>query len=173
MCVTNNVNTFLDSITRPRVKRVVPIDGVEEFQGATLQTDLNLGMLDDGENLYCTPVSFHIYMLCMYGLKICPSFSSMADETRHRYPWICSVRSREVSPQHYCAVTLFSRPPAPTVLVGPAHCTYLCKSSLDEVDNCCCGGQNDCSEDIPRCGNTPKVVEMTGKVLLNILNNQI
>ena len=31
------------------------------------------------------------------------------------------------------------------------------------MDNCCCGGQNDCSEDIPRCGNQPKVVEMTGK----------
>ena len=92
------------------------------------------------------------------------SMTEETPETRHRYPWICSVRSREVSPQHYCAVTLFSRPPAPTVLVGPAHCTYLCKSSRDEVDNCCCGGQNDCSEDIPRCGNLPKVVEMTGKV---------
>ena len=57
---------------------------------------------------------------------------------------------------------LFSRPPAPTVLVGPAHCTFLCKSSRDEVDNCCCGGANDCSDDIPRCGNLPKVVEMTG-----------
>ena len=88
--------------------------------------------------------------------------SSLTDQTRHRYPWICSLRSREVSPQHYCAVTLFSRPPAPTVLVGPAHCTFLCKSSRDEVDNCCCGGANDCSDDIPRCGNLPKVVEMTG-----------
>ena len=89
-------------------------------------------------------------------------YTSFQDETRHRYPWICSLRSREVSPQHYCAVTLFSKPPAPTVLVGPAHCTYLCKSSRDEVDNCCCGGPNDCSEDIPRCGDLPKVVEMTG-----------
>ena len=100
-----------------------------------------------------------------------PSMTGETPETRHRYPWICSVRSREVSPQHYCAVTLFSRPPAPTVLIGPAHCTYLCKSSRDEVDNCCCGGQNDCSEDIPRCGNTPEVVEMTGKVLLCNLKN--
>ena len=45
MCETANVNTFLDSISRPRVKRVVPIDGVEEFQGATLLTELNLGMV--------------------------------------------------------------------------------------------------------------------------------
>ena len=44
MCVTDNVNTFLDNISRPRVKRVAPIDGVEEFQGQTVLTDLNLGM---------------------------------------------------------------------------------------------------------------------------------
>ena len=49
MCISNNVDTFLENISRPRVKRVVPIDGVEEFQGATLHTDLNLGMLDDGD----------------------------------------------------------------------------------------------------------------------------
>ena len=59
-------------------------------------------------------------------------------------------------------MTLLSRPPAPTVLVGPAHCTYLCKSSRGEVDNCCCGGPNDCSENIERCGRNPNVEEMTG-----------
>ena len=26
-----------------------------------------------------------------------------------------------------CAVTLLSVPPKPTVIIGPAHCTYLCK----------------------------------------------
>ena len=51
MCLTNNVNTLLENISRSRKKRVVPIDGVEEFQGATLFTDLNLGMLDDGDGL--------------------------------------------------------------------------------------------------------------------------
>ena len=45
MCETANVNTFLDNISRSRVKRVVPIEGVEEFQGATLLTELNLGMV--------------------------------------------------------------------------------------------------------------------------------
>ena len=72
------------------------------------------------------------------------------------------MKSREVKPRHYCAVTLLSRPPGPTVLVGPAHCTYLCKSSKGEVDNCCCGGPNDCSENLLRCGNHPVVMEMTG-----------
>ena len=82
--------------------------------------------------------------------------------TRHRYPWICSVRSKGTNSRHYCAVTLLSRPPGPTVLVGPAHCTDLCKSSRGEVDNCCCGGPNDCSDNVARCGNRPTVVEMTG-----------
>ena len=85
-----------------------------------------------------------------------------AENSRNRYPWICSLRSKEASPRHYCALTLLSRPPGPAVLVGPAHCTYLCKSSSGEVDNCCCGGPNDCSGDRPRCGENPLVVEMTG-----------
>ena len=83
--------------------------------------------------------------------------------TRHRYPWICSLRSKGTRSNHYCALTLLSRPPAPTVLVGPAHCTYLCKSSRGEVDNCCCGGPTDCSDNIERCGKNPRVVEMTGQ----------
>ena len=49
------------------------------------------------------------------------------------------------------------------MLVGPAHCTDLCKSSRGEVDNCCCGGPNDCSDNIVRCGTNPRVVEMTGQ----------
>ena len=73
------------------------------------------------------------------------------------------MRSKGTQAKHYCAVTLLSRPPAPTVLVGPAHCTDLCKSSRGEVDNCCCGGPNDCSDNTARCGNNPRVVEMTGQ----------
>ena len=47
MCNTRDLNFFLDSISRAQVSvsRVVPIDGVEEFQGATLSTELNSGML--------------------------------------------------------------------------------------------------------------------------------
>ena len=30
------------------------------------------------------------------------------------------------------------------------------------MNNCCCGGPNDCSDNIERCGTQPKVVEMTG-----------
>ena len=84
------------------------------------------------------------------------------ENTRNRYSWICSLQSKNPSPKHYCAMTLLSRPPTPTVLVGSAHCTDLCKSSRGEVENCCCGGPNDCSDNIVRCGTQPKVVEMTG-----------
>merc|ERR1719225_2232713 len=56
-------------------------------------------------------------------------------------------------PEHLCAVNLLSRPPGPAVLVGAAHCTYLCRSIAGNiVDNCCCGGPNDCSDDTARCG---------------------
>ena len=91
------------------------------------------------------------------------SISCKLENTLHRYPWLCSVRSKDASPQHYCAVNLLSRPPGPAVLVGPAHCTYLCKSTGRKVDNCCCGGPNSCSENEARCGYRPTVVEMTGE----------
>ena len=43
--------------------------------------------------------------------------------TRHRYPWICSLRTRGVNHEHLCAVTLLAVPPQPYVIVGAAHCT--------------------------------------------------
>lgn len=85
--------------------------------------------------------------------------------TRHRYPWICSLRSSWSPPEHYCAVTLLSRPPRPTILVGAAHCTYLCKrDSTSTVPSCCCAdGPENCAEDVSRCGTQPRVYEMTGE----------
>ena len=61
------------------------------------------------------------------------------ENTRNRYPWICSLRSKDVSKTHYCAATLLKRPPGPIVMVTTAHCTYLCKSEDGGVQpNCCC-----------------------------------
>ena len=70
MCNTEIVNNLMDNISRPQVtfpitisggggggggrkivkpqSRVVPIDGVEEFQGATLLTELDSGILYEG-----------------------------------------------------------------------------------------------------------------------------
>ena len=49
------------------------------------------------------------------------------ENTRHRYPWICSLRGRGNNPKHFCVVNILAVPPNPTVIVGSASCTYLCK----------------------------------------------
>ena len=56
------------------------------------------------------------------------------------------------------------RPPGPTVLVGAAHCTYLCKKSETTVVNACCcaDGPESCADDTNKCGTDPKVYEMKG-----------
>ena len=86
------------------------------------------------------------------------------ENTRHRYPWLCSLRSVGRRPFHYCGVTLLARPPGPTVLVTSAHCTYLCKSREGNiVPNCCCPnvGADTCTER-EECGTSPTTKEMTG-----------
>ena len=84
--------------------------------------------------------------------------------TRHRYPWICSLRTKGLGTEHLCAVTLLSRPPRPTVMVGSAHCTYLCKrDSTTILPTCCCAdGPQNCAQENPSCGTEPRVYEMTG-----------
>ena len=86
------------------------------------------------------------------------------ENTKHRYPWVCSLRSRDNTKEHFCATTLLSRPPGPIVMVTSAHCTSLCKSGDKVVPNCCCQnvGNFTCDSTI-QCGDSPSVVEMTGK----------
>ena len=60
------------------------------------------------------------------------------ENTRNRYPWVCSLRRKGSSGTHRCAVNLLSIPPEPTIFVGAAHCTFVCKDGLREVDTCCC-----------------------------------
>ena len=86
------------------------------------------------------------------------------ENTRHRYPWVCSLRSIGAEPEHLCAVTLLSIPPQPTVVVGAAHCTYICKDIREiAIPVCCCSeGVEDCSEDKNKCGEKPRVYEMDG-----------
>jgi len=84
--------------------------------------------------------------------------------TRHRYPWVCSLRSEGHQGHHLCAVNLLSLPPSPTVLVGAAHCTYLCKDGPRDVPPCCCSSNTDsCRLSDGRCGDNPGVVEMVGQ----------
>ena len=86
------------------------------------------------------------------------------ENTKHRYPWICSLRSISRQPYHLCGVTLLSRPPGPTVLVTSAHCVYICRSEEGRiVPNCCCPnvGPGVCSE-TEDCGTNARTVEITG-----------
>ena len=89
------------------------------------------------------------------------------NNTRHRYPWICSLRTQGINSEHLCTVNLLAVPPNPTVIVGSAHCTYLCKD-LDSngvtLPTCCCisMGQESCMDDTVKCGTDPRAVEMDG-----------
>jgi len=87
------------------------------------------------------------------------------ENTLHRYPWVCSLRSRGPTPQHLCAVTILTIPPKPTVVIGSAHCTYICKRSQETpVPSCCCAeGPENCADDRNKCGDNPKVFLMTGQ----------
>ena len=86
------------------------------------------------------------------------------EHTKHRYPWLCSLKSVGQQSSHFCAVTLLSRPPGPTVLVTSAHCVYICKSEEGRiVPNCCCPnvGPGLCTE-TQDCGTNAATVVMTG-----------
>ena len=67
--------------------------------------------------------------------------------TLHRYPWVCSLRTKGKPVDHLCAVNLLSIPPKPTVVIGSSHCTYVCKHSFNkQVEVCCCSeGNINCS----------------------------
>ena len=96
-----------------------------------------------------------------FTLTSIPQFNN----TKNRYPWICSLRSVGLQSSHFCAVSLLSRPPGPTVLVTSAHCTFLCKSQEGNVvSNCCCPnvGPDICSENSD-CGTKAEIAEMTGE----------
>ena len=88
--------------------------------------------------------------------------------TRNRYPWICSLRTRGLGGEHLCAVNLLSVPPQPTVIVGAAHCNFLCRdtdSNGVRLPVCCCvsKGQESCEKDEARCGTSPRAVKISGE----------
>ena len=95
------------------------------------------------------------------------------NHTKHRYSCTCSLRSTGSAPSttftlhtfHMCAVTLLRVPPGPTVIVGPAHCTYVCKKDANlPAPHCCCdNGPTNCKADTAKCGPNPRVSEMTGE----------
>ena len=90
----------------------------------------------------------------------------MFEQTRGRYPWICSMRLKSTN-QHLCGTTILSRPPGPLVMVTAAHCVFLCKTEDGNTKpNCCCENVSDtgCSADSGiDCGTNPRAEVMTGE----------
>jgi len=83
------------------------------------------------------------------------------ENTQNRYSWICSLQSTASSAEHLCAVNILSLPPSTTVIVGAAHCTFLCKAKSRQVSPCCCSsGPGNCAANKTLCGDKPGVVEM-------------
>ena len=112
------------------------------------------------ENQKLTPVE-EVYE---YQTDLALSIIPPLENTKHRYPWICSLRSKDVKKTHYCGVTLLSRPPAPTVIVGAAHCILICKSPGGRIlPNCCCDniGGDECNDN-DVCEEDAEIVDMTG-----------
>ena len=87
------------------------------------------------------------------------------EDTRGRYPWLCSLRGRQ-DRRHLCGATILSRPPGPLVIVTAAHCVFLCKSPGGEtLPNCCCENVKGvgCSADSGiQCGLNATTAVMTG-----------
>lgn len=164
MCTPEEIPTPLyleglgSGISRNETRsRITPINVIYEFLASLPDSSVApVGSVSDSGETYFTDLKLGKQVLMTIKLKSkCQlqfNKNPLLDNSRHRYPWLCSLRSKDplLQYRHYCAVNLLSRPPGPAVLVGPAHCTYLCKSGNRVVDNCCCAGPNLCSEDITR-----------------------
>ena len=101
--------------------------------------------------------------VALVNLKAMSKTKLIYRNTLHRYPWICSLRTASQPPEHLCAVTLLSL--HPRVIVGPAHCAYVCKDGGqfgERLPSCCCttGRPSSCSSDIAQCGTAPMVADM-------------
>ena len=79
---------------------------------------------------------------------------------------IYSIYRSKSEKTHLCGTTLLARPPKPTVLVGAAHCTFVCTSQWTDrlLPNCCCDNVAvDKCTDNPLCLTDAKIAEMTGE----------
>jgi len=84
------------------------------------------------------------------------------ENVRHRYPWICSLRTHGTDPEHLCTVTILSVPPDPVVIIGPGHCTVICKDRDQKMPSCCCilEGIESCRSDIAKCGENALATQL-------------
>jgi len=100
------------------------------------------------------------------GASIYPSDLNFVDgPTSAHHPWLCSLRTRGFRGRHRCGVTLLSgptedNPSQPWVIVGTAHCNYICKDRVtgDPLETCCCrptDNDSSCKAKSPFCGSQP------------------
>ena len=97
--------------------------------------------------------------------------------TSRHHPWQCSLRFQGFRGRHRCGVTLLSgptedHPSDPFVLVGAAHCNYICKDKQTgyTLETCCCRPEsvagscrrnNPLSPGSPFCSENPNDAEFT------------
>ena len=97
--------------------------------------------------------------------------------TSRHHPWQCSLRFQGFRGRHRCGVTLLSgptedHPSDPFVLVGAAHCNYICKDKKTgyTLETCCCRPEsvagscrrnNPLSPGSPFCSEDPNDAEFT------------
>ena len=86
------------------------------------------------------------------------------DNTLAQYPWACSLRTKGFRGRHICGATLLSAPPSRTVLVGAAHCNYICKDvDGTPLETCCC---RDPDNNFASCRSTSSYCGTDGRLRL-------
>ena len=104
-------------------------------------------------------------------------FNIVADKVlaSRQHPWQCSLKFQGFRGHHRCGVTLLSGPTVttpsdPFVLVGAAHCNYICKDRRTgyPLETCCCRPESvagtcrqDQSPGSPFCPENPNDAEFT------------
>ena len=97
------------------------------------------------------------------GSSVYLSSNNPNGETSYHHPWQCSLRFQGFRGRHRCGVTLLSGPTEqspsdPFVLVGAAHCNYICKDKRTgyPLETCCCRPKSiagSCRRDRGRVGS--------------------
>ena len=96
----------------------------------------------------------------LVGNSISNQYRENLEMTLGQYPWACSLRTTGYRGKHVCGASLLSTPPQATVVVGAAHCNYLCKDTTGlVVETCCCRDPKDnfasCRLTSSYCGTDP------------------
>ena len=104
--------------------------------------------------------------LRLAGASIYPVDTNLTNGiTSANHPWLCSLRTRGFRGRHRCGLTLLSGPTEdspshPWVIVGAAHCNYICKDKTTgyPLETCCCRPESvagSCRQNNPNSNGSP------------------